>query len=286
MPTIATTLRTFADALACVTTTAEARALARRVLSQRLKLDAHELALRGTEEVAASTLPLLANDLCRLLAHEPVQYVVGEAPFLELDIVVGPGVLIPRPETEELAQLVIARLKEVAAPRVLDVGTGSGCLAVAVAHYVPTAEVTGLDVSAEALAIARQNGLRYGNKVRWIEADIFGEPLRDLHGLDAIVSNPPYVPQREAATLQPQVRDHEPALALFVPDHDPLIYYRRLAEVGSLTFSNGGQLFLETHTAYAQAVADVLLRMGYSSVGVGNDFTGRPRFVTAEWRSR
>ncbi len=283
MPTLAVLLRTFADALTHVTSAAEARALARRVVGRRLALSAHELALRGPEEVEAAAAEVIGNDLCRLLTREPVQYVLGSAPFLDLDLDVGPGVLIPRPETEELAQLVITELRAVAAPRVLDVGTGSGCLAVAVAHSLPGAVVTGLDVSAAALAIARGNGVRYGNLVTWVEADIFGELPAELRALDALVSNPPYVPQREAATLEPHVRDHEPALALFVPDADPLRYYHRLAAVGQRTLSKGGRLYLETHTEYAAAVADLLLHSSYANAVVLTDFTGRPRFVTATW---
>ena len=219
-----------------------------------------------------------------------MQYVLGTAPFLDLDLEVGPGVLIPRPETEELVQLVVAECKQahpaVAAPRLLDVGTGSGCIAVALAHYLPRAAVFGLDVSEEALAIARRNGARYGHRVTWLRADIFEDQApagAPGGGFNAIVSNPPYVPQREAAAMAPHVRDHEPALALFVPDADPLRYYHRLAEVGRQRLRPGGRLYLETHTDYAAAVAALLRRARYHDVRVHDDLTGRPRFVTATW---
>lgn len=284
--TIAATLRALATALEPACGSAEARALARRVVGYRLGLAAHELALRGEDTVPKSHLVTLADDQRRLLADEPVQYVLGSAPFLDLELEVRPGVLIPRPETEELVQLVISEQRTAEAPRLLDVGTGSGCIAVALAHYLPRATVLGLDVSAEALVIARRNGARYDDRVTWLQVDIFGElPSRVVLGgwLDAIVSNPPYVPQREAATLAPHVRDHEPGLALFVPDDDPLKYYRRLAEVGRLRLRGSGRLYLETHTSYATAVADLLLGEWYHDVRVHNDFTGRPRFVTATW---
>ncbi|MBC7447747.1 MAG: peptide chain release factor N(5)-glutamine methyltransferase, partial [Hymenobacteraceae bacterium] len=218
MPSIATFLRSFTADLAAAYDPAEARALARRVLGHRLGLAPHELALSGGKALSAQQHQRLTDDQRRLLANEPVQYILGTAPFLDLELEVGPGVLIPRPETEELVQLVVAEQRSVLTPRLLDVGTGSGCIAVALGQYLPRADVTGLDVSAEALTIARRNGQRYGDRVRWLQTDVFGELTRATLGgaLDGLISNPPYVPQREAAALAPHVRDHEPALALFV----------------------------------------------------------------------
>lgn len=278
--TIATAIRHLAAALESVYDSTEARALARRVVGHRLGLAPHELTLRGAEELTnAEILARIADDQRRLLACEPVQYVLGTAPFLELELAVGPGVLIPRPETEELVQLVAQTLGGAAAPRVLDVGTGSGCIAVGLAQLLPRADVWGMDVSAAAIAIARRNGALVGERVRWLEADVFGEWPAALRDLDAIVSNPPYVPQREAAELAPHVRDFEPHLALFVPDEDPLRYYRRLAEAGRTALRAGGRLWLETHTAYAADVVDLLFDAGYGELGAAEDFTGRPRFV-------
>ena len=285
MTTIAATLRTLTAALETRYDPAEARALARRVMGHRLGRAPHELALSGAQALTTDGLAQLADDRRRLLAGEPVQYVLGSAPFLDLDLEVGPGVLIPRPETEELVQLVVNEQRAAPAPRLLDVGTGSGCIAVALTHYLPGAMVLGLDVSAVALAIARRNGARYGNRVTWLEKDIFGLVSRETvgGGLDGLISNPPYVPRREQAELAPHVRDHEPALALFVPDDDPLKYYRRLTEVGRLTLRGGGRLYLETHTDYAVVIGDLLTGAGYHMGRVHDDFTGRPRFVTATW---
>ena len=288
MPTLATTLRTFAAVLVPAYGPAEARALARRVIGHRLTLAPHELVLRSAEDVPPAVEQQLTTDQHRLLAHEPVQYVLGTAPFLDLDLEVGPGVLIPRPETEELVQYIIRRETSAtgAARRILDVGTGSGCIAVALAHYLPGAAVVGLDVSEAALTIARRNGARHGDSVQWLTADLFQETVgpADFGGLlDVLVSNPPYVPQREAAALAPHVRDFEPALALFVPDAAPLRYYQRLAAVGRRWLRPGGRLYLETHTDYAAAVADLLQQAGYHAARPHDDFTARPRFVTAEW---
>lgn len=265
---------------------AEAAAIARRVLTYRLGLsDGQQVFLRAADKLSEGSTAALADDERRLLRGEPVQYVLGTAPFLDLELEVAPGVLIPRPETEELVQLLVEENRHRPGPlRVLDVGTGSGCIAVAVAHYLPRAEVAGLDVSAEALSVAQRNGARYGDAVQWLLADLFAD-ASDLLGpatLDILVSNPPYIPRGEEPLLAEHVRAYEPALALFVPDDDPLRYYRRLAAVGRHWLRPGGRLYLETHTNYAAAVRALLQATGYAQARVREDFTGRPRFVLAE----
>lgn len=264
----------------------EAAALARRVVSYRLGLNYHDLLLRQRERLDEPTLLVLDDDLNRLLRREPVQYVLGTAPFLDLELEVGPGVLIPRPETEELVQLIVREQQAASTARIVDIGTGSGCIAVALSWYLPRAEVAGVDVSAEALTVARRNGQRYGENVTWLQADVFSPPeeLFAAASLDVVVSNPPYVPWSEHAEMAPHVRDHEPALALFVPDDDPLRYYHRLALVGEHWLRPGGHLYLETHTHYASAVGEVLRQGPFAEVRVREDFTGRPRFVMATRR--
>lgn len=261
----------------------EAAALARRVVSYRLGLNYHDLLLRQRDRLDEPTLLVLGDDLNRLLRREPVQYVLGTAPFLDLELEVGPGVLIPRPETEELVQIIVREQKAASHARIVDVGTGSGCIAVALSCYLPRAEVAGIDVSADALTVARRNGQRHGDNVTWLQADLFSPPeeLFAPASLDVVVSNPPYVPWSEQAEMAVHVRDHEPHLALFVPDEDPLRYYHRLALVGEQWLRPGGQLYLETHTNYADAVAEVLRQGAFVEVRVREDFTGRPRFVTA-----
>lgn len=269
---------------------AEATAIARRVLEQRTGLTAVWLRLRAAEPAEPALAAALAADESRLLTGEPVQYVLGLAPFLNLMLEVGPGVLIPRPETEELVQLVVADLRTRSAwnqrpLRIADAGTGSGCIAVALAQQLPEAEIIGLDVSEAALAIARRNGAAHGQRVQWQQVDLLAPAAETLFApaaLTALVSNPPYVPLREQPTLAPHVRDHEPALALFVPDDDPLRFYHRLAALGRQWLEPGGYLWFETHTTYAPAVGAALTTAGYATVQVLNDFTGRPRFVVGQ----
>ncbi len=269
---------------------AEATAIARRVLEQRTGLTAAWLRLRAAEPADPAVAVALAADESRLLTGEPVQYVLGTAPFLDLTLEVGPGVLIPRPETEELVQLVVSDLRARSAPdarplRVVDAGTGSGCIAVALGQALPDAAVIGLDISAAALAIARCNGAAHGHRVQWQQVDLLAPAAETLFArasLTALVSNPPYVPLRELPTLAPHVRDHEPALALFVPDDDPLRFYHRLAVLGRQWLEPGGRLWLETHTTYAPAVGAALTAAGYAVVQVLSDFTGRPRFVVGQ----
>ncbi len=284
--TIATQLAHLAQRLSEIYSAPEAASVARWVVGQRLGLENHELLMRQHQAVSEDTERIFAADLDRLLRREPVQYVLGSAPFLDLELEVAPGVLIPRPETEELVQLIVQDWRAyVGTCRMVDVGTGSGCIAVALAWYLPQAEVAGIDISEEALVIAQRNAARYSGNVTWFSADIFGaaEDLFSPQSLDVLVSNPPYVPLGEWDEMAPHVRDHEPALALFVPDHDPLQYYRRLAEVGTSWLRSGGLVYLETHTLYAAEVAQLFQAAGYAETKVHNDFTGRPRFVTGLW---
>jgi release factor glutamine methyltransferase len=282
--TIAAQIASMAQQLGEAYAAPEAAAIARRVIGHRLGLENHELLLKQQQPLDEEILGCFADDLMRLLRHEPVQYVLGTAPFLDLELEVASGVLIPRPETEELVQLMVQDWRGYEGTcRIADVGTGSGCIAVALGWYLPQAEVAGIDISEAALAVARRNAARYSGNVMWIMADIFG-PMSELFGpatLDVLVSNPPYVPLNEFEEMARHVRDHEPALALFVPDDDPLRYYARLAEVGNYWLRSGGLVYLETHTRYAAAVAALFTAAGYAEARVRNDFTGRPRFVTA-----
>ncbi len=216
----------------------------------------------------------------RLAAGEPLQYLLGETDFFGRLFRVDRRVLIPRPETEELVDRI--RRTERAARRILDVGTGSGCIAVTLALELPAARITAVDRSADALAVARENAARLGAAVDFREADA-------LHGLadrfageepfDAVVSNPPYVPARDRATMHPNVRDHEPALALFVPDEDPLCFYRAIAEAGRSLLRNGGSLWFEIYHEAGDALTRLLAEAGYERIEVLHDLQDKPRMI-------
>lgn len=221
--------------------------------------------------------------VARRAAGEPVQYVLGHADFYGLRLRVTPDVLIPRPETEAVVEEALRRIAGREAPWVLDVGTGSGAIAVTVASERPDAEVFAVDVSPAALAVAAGNAERLGVAVTFVEADALRPAFaRDVPPtFDLLVSNPPYVPEAEREGLQREVRDHEPGAALFVPDADPLVFYRALAGHAEHVLKPGGWLVAETHADYGDEVADLWADAGLEEVAVLPDLAGRDRIAVA-----
>ena len=218
--------------------------------------------------------------LARRLRREPVQYVLGYTEFMGLRMTVTPDVLIPRPETEEVVEAALARLGARKTPVILDAGTGSGCIALAIKTIRPDAEVYACDVSGAALAVARRNAAAHDLAVTWIEADMLGEDLPDTvpAGLDLLVSNPPYVPEEEIPTLREEVRGWEPCAALIAPG-DPLVFYRGLAQHGLRMIREGGWIVLEAHADYGGSVRRILEEAGYAEVCLEKDMAGRDRIV-------
>ncbi|MDE6490934.1 MAG: peptide chain release factor N(5)-glutamine methyltransferase, partial [Muribaculaceae bacterium] len=216
----------------------------------------------------------------RLLDDEPLQYIVGEARFCGLTLKVTPDVLIPRPETEELVDIITRQWKEVPDLSVLDLCTGSGCIAVALARSLRFPAVTAVDISAPALAVARANiaGLRV--KVEIINGDILA--MKPDHArYDVIVSNPPYVAEHERAGMPPNVVGKEPDLALFVPDNDPLRFYKAIAAYASEALTPRGTLYLEINPLYAADLSRMLELNGFSDINILPDFNGLKRFAIA-----
>lgn len=222
----------------------------------------------------------LEDILQRLSRFEPLQYIEGRTLFLGREFWVAPGVLIPRPETEELVELM---LKEIPADaRILDVGTGSGCIAISLAKELPDALVTAWDVSPEALNVARANACKLQADVRFVECDVLACQVDEVGLYDVIVSNPPYVTEAEKADMEPNVLQWEPSLALFVPDDDPLRFYRRIAVLGRDMLADGGRLYFEINRAYGREMVEMLRAMGYVGVRVEKDLSQNDRFVIAE----
>ena len=222
----------------------------------------------------------LEDILQRLSRFEPLQYIEGRTLFLGREFWVAPGVLIPRPETEELVELM---LKEIPADaRILDVGTGSGCIAISLAKELPDALVTAWDVSPEALSVARVNAGKLQANVRFVECDVLACQVDEVGLYDVIVSNPPYVTEAEKADMEPNVLQWEPSLALFVPDDDPLRFYRRIAVLGRDMLADGGRLYFEINRAYGREMVEMLRTMGYVRVRVEKDLSQNDRFVIAE----
>lgn len=222
----------------------------------------------------------LEDILQRLSRFEPLQYIEGRTLFLGREFWVAPGVLIPRPETEELVELM---LKEIPADaRILDVGTGSGCIAISLAKELPDALVTAWDVSPEALSVARVNARKLQADVRFVECDVLACQVDEVGLYDVIVSNPPYVTEAEKADMEPNVLQWEPSLALFVPDDDPLRFYRCIAVLGRDMLADGGRLYFEINRAYGREMVEMLRTMGYVGVRVEKDLSQNDRFVIAE----
>ncbi len=214
----------------------------------------------------------------QLTAGRPVQYVIGTAEFLGQQFVVREGVLIPRPETEELVTWILREERQ--ATSILDVGTGSGCIAATLAMELPHTDVSAADISEDALAVAAENCRRLGVRVDLRRADALNDLTEVFTGpFDIIVSNPPYVPQSDRATMHPNVRDHEPAEALFVPDDDPLRFYRVIAQAGRKLLRAGGRLYFEIYYQHADAMRTLCSEEGYTDIRVREDIFGRPRML-------
>lgn len=216
----------------------------------------------------------------RLLAHEPVQYVLGEASFYGMRLKVGPGVLIPRPETEELVDMIVKGSGGRADLRVLDIGTGSGAIAIALSRNLPFSKVTALDISEDALTIARRNAAELHARIDFIHADIF-DWIPSAGSLDIIVSNPPYICEQEKAEMDANVLDYEPPQALFVADATPLIFYSRILEIASEALSSDGSVWFEINPHYAEPLKQLALHHHFRNVSLIKDLYGKERFLTA-----
>ncbi|MDX1420282.1 MAG: peptide chain release factor N(5)-glutamine methyltransferase [Rubricoccaceae bacterium] len=261
----------------------EARRNAEWLLEEGLGASRVEILARPEAPVSTGEALQVEALVARRLRREPLQYVLGHADFFGLRLRVTPAVLIPRPETEEVAEDALRRLDGRETPWALDVGTGSGALALALKHRRPDAEVFACDVSEAALAVAADNAERLGLAVSFVQGDVldpaFGHDAPP--SFDLVVSNPPYVPETERATLAPEVRDHEPAEALFVPGDDPLVFYRTLAARAPDLLKPGGWLVVETHADHGEAVRDLFAGAGLREAALRRDLAGRPRIVSA-----
>lgn len=254
----------------------EARAIYRLVMEERFGLSQTDLLLGKDKELSAEAQTELGNIIQRLALGEPVQYVLGTARFCGRNFIVAPGVLIPRPETEELVYLLGKRLPSPC--RVLDIGTGSGCIAVTLALQGHT--VSAMDISKQALAIAESNAAELKAEVEFLHEDIL-HPSPCNRQWEAIVSNPPYICRNEAKDMEEHVLAHEPHLALFVPDTDPLLFYRHITLYALEHLMQGGLLAFEVNRAYAHDVKSLLQMHGFENAEIITDQFHNERMVLA-----
>ena len=261
----------------------EAKALARMLYEVRYGLGLGDLLIGRDEGVPQDELEQLA---VRLEHQEPIQYVLGQADFCGRTFKVSPAVLIPRPETEELCQWVVEEVREQGRAAdeglsVLDIGTGSGCIAVTLAAELAGARVTAWDISEEALLVARENALRNGVSVSFEHHDALHATTTEEPRTDLIVSNPPYICNRERTAMEANVLEHEPHTALFVPDDDPLLFYRAIARYGREALKPGGRLYFEINPMYRDPLSEMLRRMSYHDIAIKADQYGKQRMIRA-----
>lgn len=266
-------IRTIREAVTPLYGEREAESIARMVVCNKLKYNLSQLVTHYDEECDIVDLERIVEELRR---GRPVQYVLGRAEFCELEFEVEEGVLIPRPETEELVYRIAETAKRGA--RILDIGTGSGAIAITLAKFVKDAEVVAVDISNEALVIAERNAERLGAKVDFVKADALGD-LSSLGEFDVIVSNPPYIPQSDIVDMRKNVVDFEPHTALFVPDDDILKFYRATAKNATKMLREGGSLWFEIYEKAGEEICSMLRKMGFTQIELFEDANAKPRMV-------
>ena len=223
-------------------------------------------------------LDFLNHTILELKLNKPIQYILGYVIFYDLEIKVNEDVLIPRPETEELVSIIVNDLSN--ANTLLDIGTGSGCIPLAVNYKFPHLNCIGTDISIKAIKIAQENSARLGLDVNFIHQDVFSSSFPS-DSIDILVSNPPYIPKQELSTMSPNVVDYEPHSALFVPDNNPLLFYSRIAEMGTKILNKNGKIYFEIHEEYGDQIVNLLSDLNYSNVLLFQDLQGKNRIVTA-----
>ena len=273
------TKRHFIESLAETFPQREAEQLMRILLEDFFNLDLKCQLLEPNLRIDEWQYHQLEEAVKRLLTGEPVQYVTGMVRFGDLRIKVSPAVLIPRPETEEMVQKICASLPKEKLMRIWDIGTGSGCIAIALAKHFENAEVIAFDISEEALQMAKENAKSNGAKVTFVQDDVLN-PRSEFFSqpVDLVVSNPPYVCDSERATMEKNILDWEPENALFVPDDDPLLFYRQILALAKNQLKPNGQIWFEINERMGEEMLLLCREMGFDEAEILEDFAGKPRF--------
>ena len=259
-------------------TTGEIKALTRIIATELLGVSQMAFYLKDDIPLTAEQQALLDNAIERLKKQEPIQYILGYSDFCSLRFKVTPATLIPRPETSELVEWIVS--EATGKESILDIGTGSGCIAVSLASKMPQSKVTAWDISHEAIAVAAENSKANGCAVTFEQVDILAyKPTGEQ--FDIIVSNPPYIKENEKEAMYANVLDWEPHTALFVPDSDPLLFYRAIAEKGLVLLKPGGRLYFEINRAHGKETMEMLAALGYTNIELRKDFAENERMIRA-----
>lgn len=259
----------------------EARAAARIIFEDVRGMSPTDIVLHGDRTVEDFTEKHIKDITDKIIDGLPVQYAVGTARFCGLNFQVTPAVLIPRPETEGLVDRIVSDYKDRTDLRILDCGTGSGCIAITLARSLPFANVDAIDISDDALDVARGNASDLKVKVNFRHGDILALKPEAEAVYDIIVSNPPYIAKSEEADMDRRVKDYEPAKALFVSDSDPLVFYRSISEYATSALKPGGKLYFEINSRFAEDMKSMLEGKGYVNVDICRDYLGRYRYAVA-----
>jgi release factor glutamine methyltransferase len=262
----------------------EAENIMRLVFQEKLGLSRVQLALQKQLELDDKNRKIVFQIAEKLMEGQPVQQLIGSVHFLNARLRINKNVLIPRPETEELVQWIVQESKDNKEFMVLDIGTGSGCIAISLAQALEEAYVTALDISQSAIELARINAIANNAQVDFTNMDILlEENWKRLKFFDVIVSNPPYIRESEKEDMHVNVKNHEPKEALFVSDENPLIFYERISEMGTKHLTKSGKLYFEINEAFGSEVKKMLKNKGYKDIKLKKDISGKDRMVRAIW---
>lgn len=254
--------------------------MAKCILTDIFGLSAIDLYVGKDMNFSSEMMERLGDILFRLKSYEPLQYIIGETSFCGLTFEVSQDVLIPRPETTELIDWIATDDKR-SGIRILDIGTGSGCIPVSLSVRMNSPQVYAWDISEKALAVAKRNAERNNVNVDFRCVDVLGDNI-PLVKVDVIVSNPPYITCSEKKDMEKNVLDWEPQLALFVPDNDPLLFYRRIAQLGLDLLDKPGKIYFEINQAYGKETVDMLTSLGYTNIELRKDMSSNDRMIKAE----
>ena len=257
----------------------EIESIAYLVLKKVLKLNRTQILLNKNKELENDEHGEITKILNELKKHKPIQYILGETEFYGLNFKMDERVLIPRQETEELVDWIITDNKNKEGIKIMDIGTGSGCIAICLAKKIPGSSIFGIDISDGALALAIENTLKNNTLVKFIKFDILEPKTQKFKKFDIIVSNPPYIAESETAELAKNVLLYEPGLALFVKDSNPLLFYEKIGDFAINHLNPHGKLYFEINERYGKKIIELLRNKGFADIQLKKDINGKDRMV-------